>query len=63
MHTDAKTIATHGPGEEYRAPWSDYPDDIALIRFKSQRLEVMGKGVKPNEKFWQPQGLAFPHKA
>lgn len=59
VHTDAKTIAAQGPGEEYRAQWPDYPHDLALIRFQPQRLEVMGKGIKPSQKLWQPQGVVL----
>jgi general stress protein 26 len=57
VHTDAATIAAHGLGKKYRSSWPDYPNDFALIRLKPQRLEVMGKGIMPNEKLWQPQGV------
>ncbi len=57
VHTDADTIAAFGPPEDYRAQWSDYPNDLALIRLKPQRLEVMGKGIMPNRSLWQPQGV------
>lgn len=59
VHTDSKTVGDHGPGEEYRAQWPDYPNDLALVRFRPQRLEVMGKGVKPSAALWQPQGVAL----
>ena len=59
-HTDAASIAEHGPPEQYRAQWPDYPHDLALIRFTPQRLEVMGKGVMPSREHWQPQGVGFP---
>jgi general stress protein 26 len=57
VHTDAETIAAHGPPKEYRSQWPDYPNDLALIRFRPQRLEVMGKGIKPSKQYWQPQGV------
>ena len=57
VHTDPQTIAAYGPREEYRAQWPDYPRDVALISFEPQRPEVMGKGIKPSEKLWQPQGV------
>jgi general stress protein 26 len=60
VHTDAKTIAAHGPPKEYRSQWPDYPNDLALIRFKPERLEVMGKGIKASERHWQPQGVDLP---
>ncbi len=63
VHTDDKSIAAHGPGENYRSQWSDYPNDLALIRFEPHRLEVMGKGVKPSKEHRQPQGMAFPRKS
>ncbi|MBA3527537.1 MAG: pyridoxamine 5'-phosphate oxidase family protein [Sphingomonas sp.] len=63
VHTDAETIAAHGPAKEYRLQWPDYPNDLALIRFKPQRLEVMGKGIKPNKQYWQPQGVVLPLRA
>jgi general stress protein 26 len=62
VHVDASTIAAHGPPEQYRAQWPDYPNDLALIRLRPQRLEVMGKGIKPNQQHWQPQGVALPFK-
>ena len=60
VHTDAESIATYGPGERYRAIWPNYPDDLALIRLRPQRLEVMGKGILPTEDIWQPQGVMLP---
>ncbi len=60
VHTDADAIAAYGPPEQYRAQWPDYPEDLALIRFEPKRLEVMGKGVRPNQQHWQPQGLLLP---
>lgn len=57
VHTDAESIAAHGPSEKYRGIWPDYPNDLALIRLKPQRLEVMGKGIWPTEDIWQPQGV------
>ncbi len=60
VHTDDQSIAAHGPPEQYRAQWPKYPDDLALIRFAPQRLEVMGKGVKPDKQHWQPQGVRIP---
>lgn len=57
VHTDPETIAAHGPSETYRSNWSDYPNDLALIRFRPERLEVMGKGILPSEDLWQPQGV------
>jgi general stress protein 26 len=60
VHVDALAIATHGPPEQYRAQWPDYPNDLALIRFQPQRLEVMGKGIRPSQQHWQPQGVALP---
>jgi general stress protein 26 len=60
VHVDAPSIATHGPSEQYRAQWPNYPEDLALIRFAPQRLEVMGKGIKPNQQHWQPQGVVLP---
>lgn len=60
VHTDPATIETFGPPEEYRAQWPDYPDDLALVQFRPQRLEVMGKGIRPNAAHWQPQGVVFP---
>jgi general stress protein 26 len=59
VHTDAETIAAHGPTEQYRAQWPNYPNDLALIRFVPQMLEVMGKGIKPNKQHWQPQAVSF----
>jgi general stress protein 26 len=61
VHTDAKSIGAHGSAPEYRAQWPNYPDDMALIRFRPERLEVMGKGIKPSEQLWQPQGMVLPH--
>lgn len=63
VHTDQETISAHGPAKEYRAQWPDYPNDLALIRFRPNRLEVMGKGVKPSQALWQPQAAALPPKA
>ncbi len=60
VHTDAESIAAHGPPPEYRSQWPAYPDDLALIRFRPQRLEVMGKGVMPSQPHWQPQAVALP---
>lgn len=60
VHTDAVTIADYGPPEEYRGQWPDYPHDLALIHFQPQRLEVMGRGIQPSEKLWQPQGVLLP---
>lgn len=57
VYTDAATIAAFGPGEKYRHLWPEYPNDMALIRLKPQRLEVMGKGIIPSEAIWQPQGV------
>lgn len=57
VHSDAASIAAHGPGEKHRMSWPDYPNDLALIRLRPQRLEVMGKGIMPNERYWQPQGV------
>ena len=57
VHIDAETIRTHGPAAQYRVQWPDYPNDLALIRFRPRRLEVMGKGIAPDELFWQPQGI------
>jgi hypothetical protein len=34
-----------------------------IRKLKPQRLEVMGKGVEPTEKLWQPQGVVLPRKA
>lgn len=62
VHTDAQTIEAHGPPEQYRAQWPDYPDDLAVIRFRPRRLEVMGKGIRPSEQHWQPQGVSFSHQ-
>jgi general stress protein 26 len=59
VHTDARSIAAHGPPEQYRSQWPNYPDDLALIRFAPQTLEVMGKGIQPNKQHWQPQGVSF----
>ncbi len=59
VHTDAHSIAAHGPAEQYRAQWPNYPNDLALIRFVPQMLEVMGKGIKSNEQHWQPQAVSF----
>ena len=60
VHIDPETIAAYGPSEKYRGLWPDYPNDIALIRLRPQRLEVMGKGVIPSEDIWQPQGVMLP---
>ncbi|MBA3577829.1 MAG: pyridoxamine 5'-phosphate oxidase family protein [Sphingomonas sp.] len=62
VHTDGPNIAAHGPEEKYRSAWDDYPNDLALIRFRPQRMEVMGKGVKPSDSLWQPQGVVLPRK-
>jgi general stress protein 26 len=59
VHTDAPSIAAHGPPEHYRSQWPNYPDDLALIRFLPQTLEVMGKGIKPSQQHWQPQAVHF----
>ncbi len=63
VHTDAQTIDTYGPPPEYRAQWPGYPQDLAVIRFRPARLEVMGKGISPNTEHWQPQGVVFPRGA
>ncbi|MBX7496989.1 pyridoxamine 5'-phosphate oxidase family protein [Qipengyuania sp. 6B39] len=60
VHTDPETISTHGLSEKYRSNWPDYPNDLALIRLSPKRLEVMGKGIWPNESHWQPQGIFLP---
>jgi general stress protein 26 len=60
VHTDAESIAAHGPSEKYRAIWPDYPNDLALIRLRPKRLEVMGKGISPTQDIWQPQGVMLP---
>jgi general stress protein 26 len=60
VHTDAGSIALHGPGEEHRAQWPAYPDDLALIRFRPQQLEVLGKGIRPDPRYLQPQGVELP---
>lgn len=57
VHTDPETIALYGPSEKYRPNWPNYPNDLALIRLMPKRLEVMGKGIWPNESLWQPQGI------
>ena len=57
VHTDAESIAAHGPPEAYRGQWPDYPNDLAVIRFTPQRLEVLGKGISPSRAHWQPQGV------
>lgn len=57
VHTDMDTIAAFGPTEKYRSNWPNYPEDLALIRFRPERLEVMGKGILPSEDIWQPQGV------
>ena len=59
VHTDAETAA-QAPTLKYRHLWPDFPNDFALIRFKPQRLEVMGKGIEPSEPTWQPQGVTLP---
>ena len=61
VHMDSQSIAAHGPPEQYRSQWPNYPDDLALIRFVPHVLEVMGKGIQPNEQFWQPQAVHFGH--
>ncbi|TCJ41310.1 pyridoxamine 5'-phosphate oxidase family protein [Parafrankia sp. BMG5.11] len=63
VHTDPQSIAAHGPPEQYRAQWPAYPEDLALIRFAPQRMEVMGKGIMPDQRHWQPQGLMLPPRA
>lgn len=60
VHTDADSIAKFGPSERFRGNWPDYPNDLALIRLKPVRLEVMGKGIMPSEDVWQPQGVLLP---
>ncbi len=60
IHVDPQTLETYGPPEHYRSQWPGYPDDLALIRFRPLRLEVMGKGIQPSEQHWQPQGMSFP---
>lgn len=60
VHTDAGSIALHGPVEEHRAQWPLYPDDLALIRFQPQQLEVLGKGIRPDSQYLQPQGVELP---
>lgn len=57
VHTDAQSIAAHGPPVRYRSQWPNYPDDLALIRFLPQTLEVMGKGIQPSQQHWQPQAV------
>lgn len=57
VHTDPEAISEYGPSEKYRTNWPNYPNDLALIRLLPQRLEVMGKGIWPNESMWQPQGI------
>ena len=57
VFTDDATISAFGPSEKYRSLWPDYPNDLSLIRLQPQRLEVMGKGIMPSEKIWQPQGV------
>ena len=59
IHTDDQSIAAHGPPEQYRSQWPNYPNDLALIRFVPQTLEVMGKGIQPNKQHWQPQAVRF----
>lgn len=61
VHTDAQSIAAHGPPEQYRSQWPNYPDDLALIRFVPEMLEVMGKGIQPNKEHWQPQAVRIGH--
>jgi general stress protein 26 len=63
VHTDAETIETFGPPPEYRAQWPQYPDDLAVIRFRPRRLEVMGKGISASAEHWQPQGITLPREA
>ena len=60
VHTDAESIAAHGPPPEYRGAWPAYPNDLAVIRFRPQRLEVQGKGIAPSKPHWQPQGVVLP---
>jgi general stress protein 26 len=59
VHTDSQSIDSHGPVEQYRSQWPNYPDDLALIRFIPQTLEVMGKGIQPSREHWQPQAMQF----
>ncbi len=61
VHTDVNSIADHGPSEQYRSQWPNYPDDLAIIRFVPQVLEVMGKGILPNKQHWQPQAVQLGH--
>lgn len=58
VHTDEATMAAHAPDESYRKTlWPNFPIDFAAIRFRPRWLEVTGRGIKGDTRFWQPQAV------
>jgi general stress protein 26 len=61
VHIDDATLATKRPNDELRRElWPNFPNDFAAIRFQPRWLEVLGKGIVPDEQSWQPQGVVLP---
>ena len=45
--------------EEWDEFYPDRPNDVVLIEVVPDRLEVLGRGIDPDEVTWTPQGLDF----
>lgn len=61
VHTDEETLRLHAPEGEYRTTmWPNFPDDYAAISFRTQWLEVTGRGIRGDEESWQPQAVILP---
>lgn len=60
VHTDAATLELRAPAEEYRrSEWPNFPDDYAAISFRTEWLEVYGRGVSGKPENWQPQAVVL----
>lgn len=57
VHIDDATLAARAPAEEHRMQWPNFPHDYAAIRFKTEWLEVTGRGIKGDVANWQPQAV------
>lgn len=59
VYRERELIAAKNPfsGEKRREFFPRYPEDFALIGFRTEWLEVVVDGVKPREDTWQPQGM------
>lgn len=60
VHTDPATLELRAPAEEYRRnEWPNFPDDYAAISFRTEWLEVYGRGISGKPDNWQPQAVVL----